>query len=108
MNAHTACRYVEGPHGFSHQPPLTKPFLMRPSDWPLPVVPSLPFSTERDMSDMELVLFANELRTRAKEILDRAADTDDPEAKGMMRIVAAGYEKLARRVEQRVRETEMA
>jgi hypothetical protein len=63
---------------------------------------------ERDMPDIELVLFANELRTRAKEILVRAASTDDPEAKVMMRVVAAGYEKLARRVEQRVREAEMA
>jgi hypothetical protein len=41
---------------------------------------------------------------RAKEILVRAASTDDREAQGMMRVVAAGYEKLARRVEQRVHE----
>lgn len=60
------------------------------------------------MSDMELVLFANELRTRAKEILDRAACADDPEIQGMMRAVAAAYEKLAQQVEQRVREVEMA
>jgi hypothetical protein len=52
----------------------------------------------------QLLLFANELRTRAKEILIRAAGTDDPEAQGIMRVVAAGYEKLARRIEQRVRE----
>jgi hypothetical protein len=56
----------------------------------------------------QLLLFANELRTRAKEILLRAAGTDDPEARGMMRVVAAGYEKLARRVEQRVREADTA
>jgi hypothetical protein len=42
------------------------------------------------------------LRTRAKEILVRAASTDDPEAQDMMRVVAAGYKKLARRIEQRV------
>lgn len=50
----------------------------------------------------QLLLFANELRTRAKEILARAASTDDPEAQDMMRVVAAGYKKLARRIEQRV------
>jgi hypothetical protein len=54
----------------------------------------------------ELISFANELRTRAEEILVRAAGSDDPEAQGMMRVIAAGYQKLARRVEQRVRETE--
>jgi hypothetical protein len=48
------------------------------------------------------LLFANELRTRAKEILVRAASTDDTEAQDMMRVVAAGYKKLARRIEQRV------
>jgi hypothetical protein len=32
----------------------------------------------------------------------------DPEAQGMMRVVAAGYVGLARRVEQRVREAETA
>ena len=54
----------------------------------------------------QLLLFANELRTRAKEILVRAAGTDDQEARGMMRVVAAGYVGLARRVEQRVREAD--
>ena len=56
------------------------------------------------MADTQLLLFADELRTRAKEILVRATNTDDPEAKGTMRVLAAGYEKLARRIEQRVRE----
>ncbi len=56
----------------------------------------------------ELLLFAKELRTRAKEILIRAASTDDLEAKGIMRVIAAGYEKLARRAEQRVSEADMA
>jgi len=51
-------------------------------------------------------LFASELRTRAKEILVRAASTDDPEAQGMTHVVAAGYEKLARRAEQRIREAD--
>ena len=56
------------------------------------------------MPDTELLLFASELRTRASEILVRAADTDDLEIQQMMRGVAAGYEKLALCVEQRLRE----
>jgi hypothetical protein len=55
----------------------------------------------------QLLLFANELRTRAREILVRAASTDDSEAQGMMRVIAAGYMGLARRVEERVRETDI-
>ena len=56
------------------------------------------------MADMQLLLFPSELRTRAKEILVRAASTNDPEAQGMMHVVAAGYERPARRVAQRIRE----
>ena len=58
------------------------------------------------MADMQRLLFASELRTRAKEILVRAARTDDSEAQVKMRVVAAGYEKLARRIEQRIREAD--
>jgi hypothetical protein len=57
------------------------------------------------MAETQLLLFANELRTRAKEILVRATNTDDGEAQATMRVIATGYEKLARRIEQRVRET---
>jgi hypothetical protein len=53
-----------------------------------------------------LLLFANELRTRAKEILVRAASTDDSEVQVKMRVVAAGYEKLALRIERRIREAD--
>jgi hypothetical protein len=60
------------------------------------------------MPDTELLLFASELRTRAKEILVRAANTDDLEAQETMRVVATGYQQLARQVEQRLREAEMA
>ena len=56
------------------------------------------------MPDMQLVLFANELRTRAREILVRAESTEDLEAQETMRVVAADYQKLARRAEQRARE----
>jgi len=52
----------------------------------------------------QLLLFANELRTRAREILARAVGTDDPEVQGTMRVIAAGYLGLARRIEQRVRD----
>ena len=58
------------------------------------------------MADMELLLLASELRTRAREILVRAANTDDLEAQEVMHAIAAGYQKLARRVEKRIREAE--
>ena len=53
----------------------------------------------------QLLLFANELRTRAREILVRAANTDDLEAQEVMHAITTGYQKLARRVDQRARET---
>jgi hypothetical protein len=40
------------------------------------------------MSEMQFLLLASELRTRAKEILLRAANTDDLEAQETMRVVA--------------------
>jgi len=52
----------------------------------------------------QLLLFANELRTRAKEILVQAVSTADPEIRDMRRAIAAGYEKLALRIEKRARE----
>jgi len=53
----------------------------------------------------QLLLFANELRARAKEIMALAVSTDDLEIRGMRRAIAAGYEKLARQIERRARET---
>jgi hypothetical protein len=53
----------------------------------------------------QLLLFADELRTSAKEILVRASSTDDQEAQDTMRTIAAGYLGLARQVEKRARET---
>jgi hypothetical protein len=53
----------------------------------------------------QLLLFANELRARAKEILVLAVSTDDLEIRETRRVIASGYEKLARRIEQRARET---
>ena len=58
------------------------------------------------MAEQCLLLFAKELRTRAREILVQAVSTDDPEVRGMRRVIAASYEKLARRIEQRAREAE--
>jgi hypothetical protein len=58
------------------------------------------------MSDMQFLLLASELRTRAEEILVRAANTNNREVQEMMRVVAAGYEKLARQAEKRVREAD--
>jgi hypothetical protein len=52
----------------------------------------------------QLLLFASELRARAKEILVLAVNTDDLEIRDMRRVIAAGYEKLARRLEKRARE----
>jgi hypothetical protein len=52
----------------------------------------------------QLLLFANELRARAKEILAQAVSTADPEVRATRRVIAAGYEKLARRIERRARE----
>jgi hypothetical protein len=37
-------------------------------------------------------------------ILVLAVSTDDLEIRNMRRVIAAGYEKLARRIEQRARE----
>lgn len=56
-----------------------------------------------DMAE-QLLLFANELRTRAREILVRAAGTDDLEAREMMLVIATDYRNLARRADQRARE----
>jgi hypothetical protein len=59
------------------------------------------------MPGTELLMFASELRTRAKETLVRAANTDDLEVQETMRVVATGYQQLARQVEQRIREAEI-
>jgi hypothetical protein len=52
------------------------------------------------MANTELLLFADELRTSAREILVRAMTADDLDTRKAMRVVAAGYIKLARRAEQ--------
>jgi hypothetical protein len=52
----------------------------------------------------QLLLFASELRARAKEILVLAVSSDDLEIRDMRHVIAAGYEKLAGRIEERARE----
>ena len=53
------------------------------------------------MLDTELRSLARGFRARAKEILLRADTMHDAEAQVKMREIAAGYERLAQRVEQR-------
>ena len=53
------------------------------------------------MLDTELRSLARGFRARAKEILLRAETMHDAEARVKMREIAAGYERLAQRVEPR-------
>ena len=54
------------------------------------------------MSDSKLLALASSLRARANEILAKAETMTDAEARREMREVAAGYERLAHRVEQEI------
>jgi hypothetical protein len=51
------------------------------------------------MRHPEFLLLASELRSRAEEVLVRAANMDDAQAQDIMRAVAVNQEKLARRLE---------
>ena len=51
------------------------------------------------MRHPDLLALANDLRIRADEIIAKAETMVDAEAQEMMRAVAVGYEKLARRLE---------
>jgi hypothetical protein len=57
------------------------------------------------MPDRKLLALARDLRARAEEILAKAKTMSDADAREMMHAVAAGYEKLAQRVEQEAVET---
>jgi hypothetical protein len=48
-----------------------------------------------------LLLLARDLQARAEEILTRAETMNDADARQKMREIAANYEKLAQRIEQR-------
>ena len=52
------------------------------------------------MPDANLLSLARDFRARAEEILARAETMHDADTRQKMREVAAGYEKLAHRVEQ--------
>jgi hypothetical protein len=50
-------------------------------------------------ADNNLLLLARNLRARAEEILTRAENMHDVDARQKMRGIAASYEKLAERIE---------
>jgi hypothetical protein len=52
------------------------------------------------MPNRRLLALANECRERAEEILARAETFNDAGAREGMRGIAAGYQKLAERLEQ--------
>ena len=52
------------------------------------------------MPDTDLLSLARDFRARAEEILTRAETMHDADTRQKMREVAAGYEKLAHRVER--------
>jgi hypothetical protein len=60
------------------------------------------------MSYLNLLSLASDFRARAEEILTRAETMHDPDTRQKMREVAAGYEKLAQRVEQQSGEADEA
>jgi hypothetical protein len=60
------------------------------------------------MPDANLLSLARDFRARAEEILARAETMHDADTRWKMREVAAGYEKLAQRVEQRSGEADGA
>jgi len=53
--------------------------------------------------DAELVLLVSRWRARAQEILAQAETMSDAEARQTMQEIAAGYERLAQRVERQTR-----
>ena len=54
------------------------------------------------MPDPEILLLVGRWRARAKELLAQAESMQDADARREMREVAAGYERLAHRVEQEI------
>jgi hypothetical protein len=56
------------------------------------------------MPDEKFLLLARELRDRAQEVLARVETFHDEDARQKLRRIAATYEKLAERIEQRARD----
>src|SRR5229473_2278793 len=69
--------------------------------------PTLTEGGDRQVTpDAELVLLVSRWRVRAQEILAQAETMSDAEARQTMQEIAAGYERLAQRVEQQTRRAE--
>ena len=56
--------------------------------------------------DGELILLVSRWRARAQEILAQVETMSDAEARQTMQEIAAGYERLAKLVEQQIRRPE--
>jgi hypothetical protein len=52
------------------------------------------------MADTKLLSLAHDLRVRAREVLAKAETMRDADARRKMHEVAAGYERLAQRLEE--------
>jgi hypothetical protein len=53
------------------------------------------------MPDEDFLARARDLRARAEELFTRAVTMNDADARQKMREIAASYDKLAQRIEQR-------
>lgn len=60
------------------------------------------------MQDQELQSLAMELHARAEEMLARAETFHDEDVRQKMRVIAAGYEKLALQLEKHARNKDRA
>jgi hypothetical protein len=65
-------------------------------------------SEGRHVRDPELLILVGRWRARAKELLTLADTMRDVEAQQTMREIAAKYERLAQRVEQRAERADEA
>jgi hypothetical protein len=65
-------------------------------------------SEGRHVRDPELLILVGRWRARAKELLTLADTMRDAEAQQTMREIAAKYERLAQRVEQRAERADEA
>lgn len=60
------------------------------------------------MPDAKLLLLARNLRARAEEVLAQAEIMENAEAQQTMRDIAASYEQLAQRLEEKSGEADLA
>jgi hypothetical protein len=71
-----------------------------PSAWIGRDIPPPSLLREGGLQMTNLKLLVQELRDRAEEALTKAETFRDPEAKRLMRQIAANYEEVARRIER--------